>query len=632
MKTVYFPVRFFVIRVEQMHHWIKQFSILTVVVWMAGCSGVGRYSPGSMKVRPAGVDSLVYQTVLKDSKILFVSQNNQSQADTLKKQGKIFFKRFLALDSLNMPEDASKTVESLRSQIQGLHVAPELRSRLGSILRNSNQQQIEKALSAIKLEILGESCELFETAYRLNPTDTEIMLYLSRIYHLFYAVDSKRTRSIEASNGLLRHILDYDRGDHFVYFLLAENERSRSEWKAAESHLLQSIDILQSFDFLPEDLNSTSFTPHTDSLAYYKYYYLLGDTYVKLYQADDAIRALNRAIEYTNKKPDQKRIRDYLKWIQWAEGDIRMRELFEEASQLEKDEKFLKAAEAYTRILPATKGKAQNAYWETAWRLSKIESAVLCNDSTYARNHPKKEIGLNRLRQVIHQIPKDSSGIPVDTMHLDYMNDYCRMLWNEASRLQKLEGKKKEAERLFSEGSAFPSDVQGKCSLQMTRLYQSARFLGLFWAIKTYTIRDQLNEDELRGLFVLFKTVTHVSRNPVLRNYFNLESHRILDRGRSRVLPIEDRLMAYEYLRSGYRYLSEMLYQQYHIRQDREPAKAFDRMYRDLERTIPVQTREKIRMEIYQYYYRAFRDSEYQTIIEDWKKQLRSLRIRDEMA
>ncbi|NQT26551.1 hypothetical protein HQ585_14450 [candidate division KSB1 bacterium] len=613
-----------------MFRWAVQFFVFLGIMAIIGCSSVSQYSPGSMNTRPSGIDSLVYRSVLNDSRILFISHNAHSEADTLKKKGKDVFRQYLSVDSLIIPQDTLKIAESISNQVRELSVNQKISSKVHGILEIHESQPIQQALTALKVDILDKSLKSFEKAYKLNPTDPEIMLYLSRVYHLLYSINTTQTHYLETSNQILHNILGYDRGDHFVYFLLAENERSRSEWKVAESYLLQAIDILNSYEFLPKELNSISFESYTDSLSFNKYLYLLGDTYVKLYNATEAIRALNSAMQYTNKAQDLIRIQDYINWINWAEGNIRIRELFEEATQLEKDEEYIKAASTYKHVLTDTRGKAQNAFWETAWRLSKIESAILCNDSLYTANNPFKEIGFNRLRQVIQEIPKDSSGMPQDTLHLSYMNDYSRMLWNEASRIQKIEGRKKDAERLFSEGSAFPSNVQGKCSLQMTRLYQSARPLGLFWSIKTYVIKDQLDEDELRGLFKLFQTVTHVSRSPILRNYFNLESHRILDRGSPRNMKVEDRLMSYELLRSGYQYISDMLYHQYKIRQDLEPVKEFDHLYRELERTLPVKRREEIRLKIYDYYYKAFRNLDYKSVIEDWKKQLRSLRISDE--
>jgi len=320
---------------------------------------------------------------------------------------------------------------------------------------------------------------------------------------------------------------------------------------------------------------------------------------------------------------EMKFIEDYIRWINWADGNIQAREMFEIAEGLEAKGDYTAAAEKYIQVIHSTEESARRACLETAWRLSKVEAGFLMEDSLYVSKHDVRNIGLDRLRNVVREIPKDSLGIPQDTVYIAYLNDFATMLWNEAEKNLKKEGERHEARRLFAEGAVLHSAFQVKCCLRMTRMTRNTQYVGLLWALKTFSLHERLNEDEIRELDTYFKSSTQLARYGILRDFFNRQFRYILQ-GVPPTMGLENEIKAYEFLRSAYSYLNYYLRMNYGVKQDPSFMERYAQLYRMKVDQLSVTRRRALEVEISDFYYRIhFNEGDERRIFDEWWRLLR---------
>ena len=581
-------------------------------------------------VYPPGVDSTVVRNAFLEADRLFVTPNETEHAEKDKEIGFQQFKLYLSLDSLNFPEDTLQGKTLLRQKIQILTINEGLKKEVLEFIAVTKIDTALQILSREKMRILGIANGYFENSYRQNPFDIDLLIYYARTLTLLGkskgADPGGGNGYFQKSEDIVNQALSMDRGGHDIYYYLAENYYAIKNWKKANEYFRLALETMDAFEFLPEDFFSESFEPFVNPSERYKYLYKIGDTYVKLYESDLAIQAFDDARPFASSERDGKRLEDYIRWIDWADGNIHAREKFETAEILEGEGRYREAAETYLEVIDDTRNSAQRAYLESSWRLSKVEVGFLMEDNDYLARHGIRNVGLNRLRGVVREIPKDSLGIPQDTIYIAYFNDFARMLWNDAEKLNKVEGDKHEARELFAEGAVLHSDLQAKNCLQMTQFMQNARYEGLLWALKTYSLRRQLDGDEMVVLDRFFKRVTQKARYGVLSKFFN-EQFQFHLRKVPPTMGIEDEIMAYEYLRSSYSYLDYFLKENYGVRQDPMLLRTYSRLYRTKANQLSPGRLQEVEDRITDFYARQHRNRpDEKRIFDDWWKRLTQIR------
>jgi tetratricopeptide (TPR) repeat protein len=601
-------------------------GLLLTTILLISCASRGFYS--TSRHYPWGVDSTVVNVALGEASTLFVPIEREEKALEAKEKGIHQFHAFLKLDSLTVQLDATQDVSQLTNRIQNLGIDGKLRDELLKTMESSGIERVFKIASEEKWKLLIQAFEHFQDAYGQNPFDIDLLIYLGRTYTQMgqrnEQIDEDGDAYFVKASDVLNRALNMDRGGHDIYYNLALNYRAAGDLEKSIDYFQRAFTTMNDFAFLPRDPFSESFDAHADSALFYKYMYLIGDTYAKLYDAQQALRALEDAKVFAVSDENTRRLEEYIRWIQWASGHIAARETFEQGMRFEEQGAYTQAAEKYHEVMAETRHTAKRAYWETAWRLSKVEMAVLMADSAYAESSRTERTGIDRLRDVVHEIPKDSLGIPLDTAFTVYFDDFATMLYNEAEKALTEQGDRRQAEDLFAECANLHSNIQAKGCLRMTTIYQNARFIGLYWALRTYHLRKQLDREEISTLHVLFRRVTRRSNHHVLMKYFNEQFRYILE-GIAPSLDTHTELMAYEFLRSGYHHLNVYLWENYRIRGSSEPEKRYEKMYRVLEKRLPPEQRKSIRDEITKFYYQQYKRPEDRHVFEEWQTYSRTL-------
>ena len=596
-------------------------TILLISCASRGFNGTGRHYPW-------GADSTVVSVALEEASTLFVPVEQEGKALEAKEKGIRQFHAFLKLDSLTMQQDTAQDVSQLTIRIQNLGLDGKLRDDLLKTMESAGIEHVFKIASDEKWKFLIRAYDHFQDAYGQNPFDIDLLIYLGRTYTQMgqrnEQIDEDGDAYFVKAWDVLNRALNMDRGGHDIYYNLALNYRAAGDLEKSIDYFQRAFRTLKDFAFLPRDPFSASFDAHADSVIFYKYMYLIGDTYAKLYDAQQALRAFEDAKAFAVSDENTRRLEEYIRWIQWASGHIAARETFEQGMRFEEQGDYTQATEKYHEVMAETRHSARRAYWETSWRLSKVEMAYPMADSAYAESSLMERTGIDRLRDIVHEIPKDSLGIPRDTAFTVYFDDLATMLYNEAEKALTEQGNRRRAEDLFAECANLHSNVQAKGCLRMTTIYQNARFIGLYWALRTYHLRKQLDREDISMLHVLFRRVTRRSRHNVLIKYFNEQFRYILE-GITPSLDTHTELMAYEFLRSGYHHLNDYVWEKYRIKGNPEPEKRYENMYRILERQLPPEQRKSVRDEITKFYYQQYKRPEDRHVFEEWQTYSRTL-------
>lgn len=592
---------------------------------LTACASLSRRYP----FHPPGVDNQVIQIANRESKYLFVDSKNEEAAEKLKSNGLAWWQSYEQLERLQTPQDTLQTLVDFRQQLELSTFDARIRDFRKDVSELSDILKIDSLVFHEKLKCVTEANTYFNRAYSKNPLNLDLILYLARSYTDLGKIEkiskTKNSSHFQKARNLLNSALSMDRGGHDIYALLSENYWAEEQWEDSQQYFLLALETLRKFEFLPENPLSDSFESVVDSNMIFTYNYRIAETYIKRYRAKDAIQYFEFAKSFGSSVEQTKQLEDYIRWLNWANGNIAAREKFDAAVLLESRGEYLLAAEKYNEVIRLLTNTSQNELWEASWRLSKIESEFLIAENEYYNKYGSPYFGMHRLRNVVQQIPTDSSNTPIDTTFVPYFNDLARMVWNAAEMQLNEMGDRHQARDLFAECAIRYSDLQAKACLRMTRLYSNAYLEGQLWAVKTFGLRHQLTRDEMMELDNYFKRVLRRPSNSALRQYMNERFKNILKRTPMDIKP-EVELKAYGYLRSLNHYLGVYLNNQYGGKQDRSMLVFYERLYRLKERELPFERRVEVRNEIRDLLGRwhAKRGDE-KIILDEWLRFMRTL-------
>ena len=347
---------------------------------------------------PWGVDSAVVQIALDEGNQLFVASDRIEKGKNEKDRGIEYFIFFQKVDSIAGTPSPVQDESEFRLRIQRIGLN---QKRQRKLLNTLTSHGIDTVLTLLQEEIqesLTSANRHFRASYEYNPFDDDLLVYLAKTHTLLGCLRDQESRKngshFSKASEYLSQALEMDRGGHDIYFNLAENYRAAEEWEKANHYYRLALNTLRDFDFLPQDVFSSTFDARVDSPLIFKYLYTIGDTYVKMYDAANAIRSFEEARPFAMTQDNRNRLDEYKRWVNWAEGNISAREKFELGIQFETKGDFLAASTHYMNVLEQVRHSARRAYWETSWRLSKVELEFLMDHSTYLAEHSFDEIGM----------------------------------------------------------------------------------------------------------------------------------------------------------------------------------------------------------------------------------------------
>jgi hypothetical protein len=591
---------------------LSQFLFMFISVWCSivyiSCvSTVPRYSQKYIKkyvqekefVRPSGVDSIFAKEVFSEKNDLFVAIENEEKAKSRIEEAKQKLVVFRELKTLSAINDSSYSSSFFLKKLDQLEIPSIQKIHFRRLIEN---QDVEKAFNSIyneNSERLIKIKYILEEAHALNPFEIYTMVELSQVYIQLGKRSNKnkeREKYYSSAINILYAALNRDKGNHIIYNCLGEIYMIIQDWEKANEFYNKAYDVLRAFEFLPSDLHGDLSITSVDSSTIFKYLLCIIQSYIKIRDSENALVSIDMAAAFAGNEKNRKILEEYKELINWASGDILARELFVEGGKNSKEGDYFSAAENYQKALKLIKIDSKKAYWETAYLLSMIEYQHLSNNKKYVRRYRAKTIGMNRLIEIINEIPKDTYGAPLDASYIDYFNVMGTMLFNEGVECIKAH-ESVTALALLQQGAVLRTEMQAKSCLELAKLTMHYGSIGLRWALITYSLKEQLNNDEIIQLYKLIRFATKRSNNHFLCKYFNEEFKSFLFKNPLK-LDLKTRLIAYKLLQSSYDQLDQYLYDVFKVKLDPIIIKKYEKLYQKNEKRLPKTAQKSFQNEI----------------------------------
>lgn len=446
----------------------KRLFILLILFSVSGCAiqRVGQKDRKRELFIPAGVDSLV--AALSDSMVdsLFVSIDRQTEAKVFAEQGKKKMDRSDSLWNLiNAKMDTSRNIskEDKEKAIEAYNKGAKKIQEIVEINSDPTDSLNREIVSSQILELLLEAQKAFETSLQLNPFDSETKTWIAWVYESV-ANRFKETKKYEDAVITLKSLIQVNKSEPDLYFRLGINYFFLKKWPEAYENFKKAEEMLLKTAFFDMDSfpsDSVKFVKkmnsvQVDTTQLFNIIYFQADTEAKMYKAQVALSSLERALRIAPSQKEIDEIMDYIKWINWDDGNIYASEMNDFYSNLYMKGKYEEAAKGFKKLLK--KLKTQRAKDQVNWTIATLEFQHL----------NQKEAGIERLMKTIKRTRKDQKGAPIDTTYRRYFSDYGIMCHNMG--IEHLNKNPKIAYTYFQQAVTIDSPIRGKSYLELAKL------------------------------------------------------------------------------------------------------------------------------------------------------------------
>lgn len=434
-----------------MQHYSNRFLLIftLAVTLLAACGGTKKSARASKRALPPGLDSSTVARANKFGEQNFVSAKREKKAARVAEIGKT---RLQKVDEfwayLEKPESGNAALSSSQktSFDQAVNAGAQSLSKWKTATRNGQENQ---ASLAAKTHCL-EAQKFLEEALRLNPFDRHARLMLATTYynlqHLF-GVEKNFAKAVEVLERLAR----LDKGEHGVYRLLAENYLELKDYRSALANYRLAEEVMRQLAFM---------TPPDTALLFY-YNFGQGDALALLHEAPNALKAFESARPFAKNTQDKQDLENYLKWINWDNGNTRASEQWDKILEWESAKQYAQVESACQKLLPTV--KTPKARWAVSHKLAVMEFEYL----------NKQNLALERMQQVFEALPASEKEAPREEETKAYLNAFGAMLYRLGVEAHK-QDQKKLSLAYFSKAVSFKWDNVARASLELLPLVENS--------------------------------------------------------------------------------------------------------------------------------------------------------------
>jgi tetratricopeptide (TPR) repeat protein len=499
-----------------------------VLILLCGCGGkakpVNPDMTGMPEYKPLpGVDSTVVVEALSLADTLFVSFDNEEEAEELLEEGKKEFTESDTLYSLkkimDLEEDSTITVTSDDSTkaIEYLNLAFGHYEASEKMFEEYRKVGTSEFLSEKILESLTKSRDATVKSIQYNPFDADAKLLLSVIYRYFASIFGNE-EDYQQAIIVLRELIRMDRGDHSLYFELGYNYFQMENWESALANFIKAEKLLfenASIDLEQYDSRGDSagtaldgeerIAPaavDTSTLLNYTWYQ--ADCLTRLYDSGGALPSYNRALSLVKSDEEREEIEASIKWIEWDDGNIKNVEARDELFRKEKEGSYKDARNGYLSLLPLL--TRDTAIDEIDWKIATIDYQFL----------DEKDDGIERLRGLLDRaiesgiVTVEGAATDSSSLYLTYVNDYGIMCFNLGIEYLTERKKRREAFTYFLQASGIEWENRGNSFVELLKLAQNNPNLTIQYGEKalghnlsleerTYVLRQLINAYKRKG-------------------------------------------------------------------------------------------------------------------------------------
>ncbi len=444
--------------------------LIAVFGTLGGCGGKTPRVDQSVDAPPPydpipGVDSVVVVQAFEQSESLFVSVEEEEEAEKLLEEGKQEFATSDTLYSLQKildlvadstiqvtADDSAKAIEHL-NRAYGSYKEAEIlfewyradptRADLGDRIVN----HLEKARASTVQSI------------KSNPFDMDARLLLSIIYRYLARVMGEEEK-FEFAARVLEELIRMDGGESSLHYELAYNYFNVRRWEDALTHFGRAEELLHesaTVDF------ETPESAGVDTTLWLSYVWYQAECLTKLYRAPEAVDTYRRARALSKGEEDRTAIEERIEWIEWDGGNIRNVEVRDSLYRIESAGNYNAARSGYLNLLNVL--GAPSATDEVEWKIATIDYV----------NIGDRERGIERLKGVLDRavargvLDMEDRVKDSGSLYPTYLENYGTMCFNlGVERLN--QKKRKEAFAYFLQSSRVNWPNRGSSFVELLKL------------------------------------------------------------------------------------------------------------------------------------------------------------------
>ncbi len=358
-------------------------------------------------------------------------------------------------------------------------------AREGFALLNELKQSEQDSLAVQKIKLKAillfeRARTYFETAFKYNPFDIRIQKYLIWIYQNLAELHdncSNMTRSIT----MLEYLTYILHDDPKIYHKLAEKYFSIGDWKKALSNIATSIDLT---------LNDNWDRIDTRELFYCLY--LRGNVQIQLNRVSDALLSFSYAQLIAPGAQEEDDVQKKIDWINWDSCNVDASRKWDmlntKFNLLNGDYSTIK--QEYLDLLSQVKTcRARN---DVNWRIAQLEFKFL----------NQREQAIQRMFEIVKQIPLDSSRKAQNHTDQKYLNDYGSMCYILAMDHLRQQQQRQAIIYLFQSIEYWWNQI-GKSYYQLARLSELDNKAIIRFSQHALLYENHLTSEERRNLYYL---------------------------------------------------------------------------------------------------------------------------------
>jgi len=442
---------------------VRAIAVSLWLAWLAvGCAGSGGKS-AKLHV-PPGLDSVAVVQSDKIASKTFVSSEQEKQAEQLTATGKQELDKVDEFwNYLEQRVQQSKLSGEQQKQFdRELSQGAAQLAKWKTLTKNgSDAKALQNAL-----QYCQSAREHLEQALRLNPFDKNARALLAATYYNLQYMFGQEG-NYERSAYVLERLTRIERGEHSLFRMLGESYMNLEQYNKA----------LRNFKKAQSVLLATSYDAPPDTSMLFYYTYMQADMYARLHNAQEAMNHFKLARTFARKPDEKADVDNYIKWIQWDNGNIQAAELWDKVLSYESAKEYRKMENTCHKLLPIL--RTRRAKFAVQNKLAVVEFEYL----------GKKDKAADRIYWVYKSLGPEVRNPKRSKETQQYLNTFGAMLYRLGVDALKNQ-KKRMALAYFNKATEFEWDQVAKPYIELVTLLWNDPTKAIYFGEKALTLAD----------------------------------------------------------------------------------------------------------------------------------------------
>jgi len=442
---------------------LRLYLIIFAMVMTTGCASSSSYGtleqPADRDAEqpavliPAGVDSAVAADAGKLADESFVSFEEEQRAAAARLQAEAYRAQSDTLWyylALTPSEDHEITEEQEHEAIRTFNRGFEFFEEMSQLGQNPPPDMTQAEMDRRHRELTDQSIRSLEESIRLDPFDSQTRRLLAQLYEI-KAIRLHEEENHKKAVDVLEKLLLVDQGDPLIYDLLAVNYESLGNYRLAAENYRKARETLGPLAEMTDHYYEHGTILEEDLEAMHWYAYYEGVAYINLLMSNEALTALDVAMQLATTEEDSAIVQSEIDFINWDNGNIAGSFARDSLAALARNEQYVQAESGFLALMPNL--QTQSARDHIDWRLAIVQNEM-----------GKEEEAADRLMNLVQRSEKQPDGSPADPDYQRYFDDYSTITFNIGHR-KRSERDRRTALIYFKQAAEIPGQIQTRANL-----------------------------------------------------------------------------------------------------------------------------------------------------------------------